>query len=404
MKDHVFIYLVVCKMIACDPFIFSETDPEEHPLIHPNSKKSALYAENVVVDFYIDFEPDQWQKFYDCWKKKKYCSDMSGAKVYCHCSFTFANTTYKDAACRPKGNPADWQEEKKPQFIVRFDKWHNDGRFFGVRRIDLEASSEFSAPIRDRIGMWIMRHANIIAPRVNHARVFVNGDLMGIYQNIEVVDHEFLEERFDYPIGNLYENDKGDWSKITNKSQGDYSDINALEDLVIKEPKTGDHSSFYKSLAEIMDVKQVLRLMAGEMVFPTWDNYSNGSWNFYYYNNAGKFIVIPWDLDRILSPYIEIEADPWTYTGHADELHKIRELINTNPEWREEFISNLIEIRDGAFKEAISRVDRVCNQIRPYIEKDPNRYGTMADFDADCAFIKQRIKDRSTFLKQFLGK
>ena len=123
-----------------------------------------------------------------------------------HCTFSGLGSAVMPAFCRRKGGEDDWQFESKPQMIVRFNLVDKNGRFRGLRRLNLEFFDGDEAPIRDRVGMWAMREAGIDAPRVNHARVFKDGQLLGLYQNIESVDKEFLEDHFGADdTGNLWE-------------------------------------------------------------------------------------------------------------------------------------------------------------------------------------------------------
>jgi len=364
---------------------------------HPNPANVPLFDESRVVEFRLEFTPEAWALF------EQY--RQQGKKEYVHCSFSFEDDTFKDAACRPKSNPDYWKDEKKPEILIRFNKWDKDKRFKGLRAINLEANPYHPAPIRDRIGMGMMRQAGIDAPRVNHARVLKNGVLLGLYMNVEVVDREFLEDHFPDPTGNLYEDG---YKLVTNESNPDLSRLWELEDLVDQEPMNGDHSAFYAKLESLMDVHQVLREVAAEVVLPTGDNFSNGGSNYYYYDHPGRgFLVIPWDFDDIISEWAPVEADPFEYWGEPELAlppNKLRLLMMQNPAWRAEFIANLAQIRDGPYSELVQKVAEVCAQIRSEVEADPARPAKdMADFDADCADIQGRIQARIQFLKQKLA-
>ena len=375
---------------------------DEPPLLYPRSSTAELFDESAVVDFDVGFDDRNWLAFQAAWKPKK---DTS---TWFHCSFQFAGVRFLDAACRHKGNPGDADVEKKPQFVVRFDKWTESGRFFGVRRIDLEAMPAYAAPIRDRVAMWSLRQAGLNAPRVNHANVTVNGQPLGLYQNIEVVDHEFLEQRFEPPIGNLYEKVDGSWALQTNGSTGDYRPVFALEDQVLAWMHRGgaDATPFQDATAALVDVPQVLAETAAETVWPVWDNFSNGSWNFYFYQpGVGMpMIVLPWDLDEVASTNAPVNADPWLFAGHmTGDLepgvgYHLRNLLFGRDEWRSAYVNALTTMRDGPYAASRERVTRVCEQIRPFVALDPNAYKTMADFDAECLDLKDRITQRIEFL------
>lgn len=352
-----------------------------------------FYDPDRIVEIRLDFSDEQWSRFLAMRAAK--------SKEFVYCDVVVdGRVKFNGAACRSKGNEDDWVKEIKPQFMIRFDHWNKEGRAMGLRGVDLEFNHEHAAPIRDWLAMRLMAEAGIVAPRVNHAHVFVRGEDYGIYQNIEVVDREFLESRFVDPSGNLYE--KGD-KLISGK--GDTSDLQELRILVDTEPMDQDHTAFYQALERVLDVHQVLREMAAEVVLPSYDNFSNGSWNYYWYSvPGGRFIVIPWDLDDCMSSLTPVDANPWRYLGHAKEPSRLRELMNTNPAWQAEFLNNLIELRDGPYRTLRSRVREVASRIRPLVEKDRSIPGGLEAFDADVEAIEKFVDARIMFLKAYLGR
>ena len=275
------------------------------------------------------------------------------------------------------------------------------GRLRGLRRLNFEYFESLDAPIRDRLGMWAMRTAGLDASRANHARVFKDGVLLGLYMNIEVVDKEFLEDHFgpDDEEGNLWEEGL---ELETNEAVKDDTRLRALSKLVSAEPDEGDHTAFYAGLDELMDIKQVLRVMATETALLSNDNFSNGGKNFYYYEHPKRgFMVLPWDLDAIYTD--PTDSDAFAYWATHSRF-KLRTLINQNPEWREQFVTDVVDVRDNILPRLPAEVDRICNQIRDYVRQDPNRAKTAEAADSDCNTVKLRIGLRSTALKSQLGR
>lgn len=367
---------------------------------------AALYDENSVLDFKLTFTADQWALFQMILKnpppqnlRDKY------TKVYAHCSFEALGIKFADAACRPKGNPAYWKDEKKPQLVVKFDHWDDDGRFLTLRRLNLEAMPFTPAPVRDRLGMWLMREAGLKAPRVNHARVYKDGALLGLYMNVEQIDKEFIQSRFTKSKGNLYS--QGRYLE-TNTATGDTSRLVDLYELIADEPMSGDHARFFSTIDQRMDLRVLLAQTAAEVVLPTGDNFSNGGSNFFYYDDPAtqRFVLLPWDLDSILD--LELappRADPYAFWGAPGlqlKPNKLLQLLYQNPVWKAEFNSNLIKLRDTVYSRLPAYTDSVCAQIRPHVQSDPNAYASLEDFDQDCAAIKSQISNRITYLKQTL--
>ncbi len=401
---------VAILLVACAPGRIGDDDwnADEPLLLHPKAKTGPLYAESIVVDFDIGFDAATWQAFLAAWKPQK------DTGTWFHCSFGFDGIRFLDAACRHKGGTDDPSSEKKPRFVVRFDKWDGDGRFLGVRSINLEALPEFAAPVRDRLVLWMMLQAGIPAPRANNARVTVNGEPMGLYLNVEDLDHEFLEQRFDPPIGNLYHQDDKGWHLDTNGSTGDLAPVAALDTLVAdwKALAGADSSELQVSAKALLDVGEVLRESAAEMVLPTIDNFSNGLWNFFVYQAVDRrLILMPWTLGEAISRRAPANADPWTFLGKnaSGELAQsvgqdLRSLLFESPAWKAEYADDLVAFRDGPYASGRARLQRICEQVRPYVAEDPNAYGTVQQFDAECIDIRDRITQRIEYLKSALGR
>jgi len=360
----------------------------------PSPKSIALFDEGTIVDFYVTFSDDAWNKLLT----------LTGPNDtrWVPCTFTALGEPVVNADCRRKADMGGWSYEKKPQFIVRFNLTNKDARFRGLRRFNLEAFDGAAAPIRDRIGMWVMREAGIDAPRVNHVRVFKNGEILGLYMNIEAEDKEFLEDHFGPTAddGNLWESG---YELKTNEDENDASRLYALSDLIDTEPLTGDHTDFFEQLAMRMDVSQVLREMAAETALVTDDNFSQGSTNFAYYEHPTRgFIVLPWDLDSIITQ-APADADLYDFTGGSSGS-KLRELMNQNATWRAQFTDDLVDIRDGIMTRVPELVDAICAQIHEAVEEDPNRTSSTEDFQADCARVRQAVIDRIAAMKTILGR
>lgn len=359
----------------------------------PTPSSAPLFDEGTIVDFYVTFSDDAWNKLLT----------LTGPNDtrWVPCTFTALGDPVVNADCRRKADIEGWPFEKKPQFIVRFNLTNKGGRFRGRRRFNLEAFDGAAAPIRDRIGMWVMREAGIDAPRVNHVRVFKNGELLGLYMNIEAEDKEFLEDHFGpEDDGNLWESG---YELKTNEDENDGSRLHALSDLIDTEPLTGDHTEFFEQLAMRMDVGQVLREMAAETALITNDNFSQGSTNFAYYEHPTRgFIVLPWDLDSIITQ-APVDADLYDYKGGSDGS-KLRELMNQNPTWRAQFTDDLVDIRDNVMTRVPELVDAVCTQIEGAVREDPNRTSSTEDFQADCAAVRQAVLDRIAATTTILGR
>lgn len=349
--------------------------------------QEALYDEAEIPVLDLRFSAGAWRDFLAGWSRKD--------RVEVTCDVGFRGVWFEGASCQPKGNEGDWDDETRPQFRITINASRKDARFLGLRRLNLESNREHPAPVRDRLAMGMMRQAGLRAPRVNHVRVMLNGAYYGLFQNIEYVNQEFVAAN--YPGGgNLYE--KGTELR-TNEDENDTSDLAALDALVDAEPPDGDHAAFFTALEALVDVPQVIRVMAAETVLPSYDNFSNGSWNYWWYHPpGGRFVLVPWDLDDCLSDLAPPDSDPFTFLGHATKPNRLRQWIDRNPTWRQAFVDELAAIRDGAYAALAGRAAEVCSQIREAFREDPTKNATLEAFDADCADIARRVEARRAFL------
>jgi spore coat protein CotH len=354
----------------------------------------AVYDESKVIDLFLTFPPGEWEKLLNV---RMVEDDTRWAR----CSLTIEGQTYAEAHCRRKGTPEIWPTEKKPQIIVRFNLINKQGRFRGLRRLNLEHfDQEIAAPIRDRLGMWIMREAGLDAPRVNHARVFKDGAMLGLYMNIEAIDKEFLEDHFGTADsdGNLWESG---WDLKTNEDMPNLTRLQAFNALVASEPLNGDHTNFFAQLDAMVDIDQVLLEMAAETAALTDDNFSNGAENYFIYDHPKRgFMVLPWDLDTIYSA--QPAADVFAFWEPAP--NKLRQLMNQNPAWRARFVEQLIDIRDRVITRLPAMAKQICDQIAAHVFADSNRTPSYTDFLEECTFWQERPLERIAEIKNQLGR
>jgi hypothetical protein len=275
----------------------------------------------------------------------------------------------------------------------------------GARRILIERIADYEAPLRDRLAMWVMRQAGLPASRVNHVRLTVNGQPYGLYQNIEAVDHEFLEDWFPDPSGNLYDEQP---ELETNKSIGDTSDLDAWDEALYAGKLGTNTQAYFDILAKILDVHHAVRVMAVEIVLPTCDNLKDGGGNFYLYHDPVRgFVVIPWDLDDTFSvnapssqPVASCQGPP----GFTDEPSRFCQRVHELPSLEAELYDEVVRVRDEVAAHLPEKVDAWCAQTRADVIADPFIKVDAGDFDADCAAIRKHAVDRVAFLKTALAR
>jgi hypothetical protein len=152
--------------------------------------------------------------------------------------------------------------------------------------------------------------------------LYINEEYKGLYLNVEQVDEEFLQKRFQHDHGNLWKctypanldylgtdpeaykftppwnSEQRAYELKTNLDLDDYSAIAALCTVL----ETASDSDLECALEEVFDVDAFLRLAAAEILVGHWDNYIGNQNNFYLYQRPsdGRLTMISYDVDNTL--------------------------------------------------------------------------------------------------------
>ena len=100
---------------------------------------------------------------------------------------------------------------EKPSLKLDFDEYVAGQRYLGLEKLTLNNANQDPAYVRQCLAYAMFRKAGLVASRCNFARVRVNGADLGVYVNVESVDHEFTRRNFANGDGNLYEGTLSDF-------------------------------------------------------------------------------------------------------------------------------------------------------------------------------------------------
>jgi hypothetical protein len=191
-------------------------------------------------------------------------------------------------------------------------------RFYGLKKLQLHAMNRDPSMFKERLGYALFREAGIAAPRAAHARVLINGALVGLFALVEQIDGRFTESRFsDGGDGNLY---KEAWPV-------DYLGV-AKTDAVLRPTletnedenpsiqgildfgaalEQADEAGLGAAISKFTDVDYMMRYVAMDRLLRHDDGpmhwYCGGprcnNHNFYWYQEEklARFWIVAWDLD-----------------------------------------------------------------------------------------------------------
>jgi hypothetical protein len=327
--------------------------------------------------------------------------------VYAIGDIQVGDETVTDVGVRLKGEWNFRGLDAKASFKIKFDEFVAGQELRGLRRMTLNGALEDPAYVAERLVYTAFRAAEVPAPRANSARVWVNGELFGLYVNIETEDKTFLRRWFADDDGNLYEEmgaelvpgNEGSFELETNETANDRSDLAAF----IAAIDAADDATLDTDLEAVLDVDEFFRCMALEGIVNQWDGYGYtqfGPNNFRIYHDpsTGRFSFIPWGMDMALKPWNGADdLDLLAPTGmilqrcFAGESCRARYLA---------VVREMTELVDAL--DLPAQADAMYAQIAAHVAEDPRKEITVEVFEETFAHERAWLVTRGAGVRATL--
>ena len=345
-----------------------------------------LYRDDVVGRVDILIHPDTLQWIYD----------NPDSNTEWHATFIFNNgtvhDTVEDIGFRLRGNTSRYSAKKS--FKVSFNTFESGRTYFGVEKMNLNGEHNDPTVARSKISWDLCRSMGIPASRSNYMRVYINNNYHGLYINVEHVDEEFVDSRFENQDGNLYKclwpadlNYLGDdpdlykydqggrraYDLKTNEAGDDYSDLAHFIDVLNNTP-TDDLTC---ELEKVFNVQDYLKAAAVDVFIANWDGYIWNKNNFYLYRNTktGKFEYIPYDLDNTYGidwfgeDWATRDIYDWENQGEYRPLYERLMEVQKYRDWFSFYLDSVMTIMDP--DSFFTGLNEIRDQIHPYVQNDP---------------------------------
>lgn len=322
-----------------------------------------------------------------------------GDRAYVRGTLRFENPAtgevelWEDVGVRYRGhNVYQESEMERRGFKISFDEFVPDRAFHGVDKINLLGTEGDYTLLRERLALGLMRDAGVEAPRVAHARLFVNGRFMGLFPNSEEADDQrFLDAHFDDPDGSYfkvkgycgdratlqYVSDDPDAYTLTYEPKAGTRDEEVVADLIpmLACASVDTDDELAACLPQHVDVDQWLTEIAVDMVLPDVDGMASAGQNFLLYKPPnGRFVVVPWDKDLSLTLTNHAPEDGsifalepfWLARSSPVLINRIRDV------YRNEFCDEVLRVAER-YDPAVfnAEVDALEAQLLPHAKDDP---------------------------------
>lgn len=165
-----------------------------------------------------------------------------------------------------------------------------------------------------------------------------------------------------------------------------------------------------KTLAEYMDVDNVLRYMAVQTFVVNLDSLSgNMAHNYYLYESDSKLNIIPWDYNLAFggfqsqdaSDIINFPIDTPFSSGVSTEDRQFFLSLLENEEYLEQYHDYLRQLTDeyvggGIFENTVSRI---TSQIDDLVESDPTSFYSYTEYKSAVEMLKETVSLRAKSIR-----
>jgi spore coat protein CotH len=313
---------------------------------------------------------------------------------------------------------------------LKFNAVDRDARFHGLKRLNLHSANSDLSLMRDRLSYRMFEEFGVPGPRAVHARVLVNGELVGLFVAVEQLDSRFTRRAFDDGHGNLY---KEAWpfqteiegvlplaerlhESLRTNENSDPS-VARMMDFGAELAAAKDNRELQDVLERWTDVEQTLRYIAVDRAIlhddgpfhwycaaradsPTVREFAGSrcfNHNYYWYDEeqADRFWIVPWDMDHtfrrdhfvtIPTEWNDPSPDCTTTVLHVGFGQMPPACDPMTQAWGlyEQYRETLDAFLAGPFEPSHVEglLDRWGAQIEPFVREAAEKYG-----DDDCPGI-----------------
>lgn len=224
--------------------------------------------------------------------------------------------------------------------------------WYGLRKLSLENGvsegstsdgAEVRAYLSEYLAWRIMVLSGAVAGRASLISLRVNGELVGVYVNLEQVDKRFLKDRLGEDQGWLYKKSGGVGDGLkTHEADGldnpydDYFCFWGSGNTCSVPPA----ETLANELPTKLDIPQFLRFGAVNALVANSDGPLFKDNNYYHYDSAAGRVYIPWDLDTTMKSSFSVFSGGSGGTGKNGTT--FADVLFTN--WRSDYEAILLDL------------------------------------------------------------
>ncbi len=329
-------------------------------------------------------------------------------------TFAADGVTYENVKLRYRGAWARFWPKKPLKVFFSEEKLFN-----GQKRLNLNSGWRDAAFIRETLAYRIYEACGAPCSTSRLVRVHMNGELRGLYVEVEQPDKAFLKRRGlkgATIIKSISRNKMGDQRALRSvdeyqrhyEQETQKDEVQGMEELhkFCTELNRRNAGEFFE---EHVDLEKFINYVAATVLCQNWDGFNKNHFLVYNANGSGKWFVLPWDLDRSL-------GDHWDWSFDHAELpielgtsrqpgvtgwNRMIDRFFSDSKLRARFADRLQELLEKEFtpEKVWPIIDQMAADMAPEAKLDRQLWPVQdPDVENAVGVVKEFIKNRRTFL------
>jgi hypothetical protein len=314
--------MLLALLFACDPDVIElpeppedtgevavETDTETVPDNEDTSGRDTADTEDTPSD---EETEAKYQAFYNPAVVQVIELELSRDAMqdlrrdpftYVEGGVTINGERFDTVGIRLKGSSSYQDFDGKPAFKIKLNNYVPGQKYAGLERVTLNNMVGDPTQSKEMIGYALWTERGLLVPRVSYARVSLNGELQGLYTNLEAMDDHLLARHYGDGSGDLWEgNDSADFSRrgLSHfelvSGVGDYDALDTVKQTLNGAPA----DAFLEEADTVIDMDSFLDFWAYSIAIGNEDGYPYNLNDYFVYRDVGdtRFDFAPWGMDE----------------------------------------------------------------------------------------------------------
>jgi len=320
---------------------------------------------------------------------KQHADSFNLGTQYMKGDVTVDGTLITSIGVKLKGNSSFGYPGQKKPIKISFNEYVNGQKLEGLSTINLNNNVLDPTMMREKLLLDFMNKKGLPAPRCTYARVYYNGQYVGLYKMVEEINKQFISTRFSNWGGNLFKGDpQGSLTWMgsnpalyypyyelqSNTTANNWADLVNLIDNINNTPA----ANFYDTLETQLNTLSFIRQWAARNLFVDLDAYYHAPHNYYLYHNTlnGQFEWATWDVSVAFGFYPFWSQDSTTKTSILMSYFPLTNRMLADTAYKTRYFNTICDYLDYFSNQTLDPlIDSIGNRIRAdiYAESDSNQ-------------------------------